>query len=111
MRIWSLVCISKEDSCPSVLKTITLKASSPPYQGGGFFHGKEDILKATELLREDIINELVDRNWNLDDDSEKYIKPEELLSELNLFNSKSLSFYVIRVFPPSQENFQQYYKL
>ncbi len=89
--VWAFQRVCKEDMCPDTIKTVFLKQDS-------------DILDATEALKIKILQEIYDR---CDDPEEVPDDPECLLNYINnRFNCRSLSYFVVRIFPSCEENLQ-----
>lgn len=92
--VWALQCVCKEDMCPDTIETVFLDKEST-------------ILDATKALKLTIHQEIYDR---CDADEERPDDPESLLEYLTYwFNSRSLSYFVVRIFPPSKYNLQKDY--
>lgn len=86
ISVWALQSVSKDNIlCPETIDSVML-----PFIA--------NILDATKKFSAKIITELVDRGVEVE---EGEISPEKLLKMLGEFNSRSLSFFVVRIHPPS----------
>jgi hypothetical protein len=95
--VWALQSVSKEDSYPHTHQTIFLPKTA-------------DILAATKILQEDIKQEYYNRASVEGSKMIDAVKtPKQMLQFMNEQNDRSLSYYVVRIYPPSQKNLQREY--
>ena len=95
--VWALQCVCKEDSYPNTLFTVFLPLEA-------------NMMDATKIMAEDIKQEYYDRT---DDEGAKDIdklkNPKKILHFMNYNNNRSLSYYVVQIYPPSKYNLQKEY--
>lgn len=87
--IWSLISIGKEGGV-DIHHTVFLNRDS-------------DILEATSSMSEEIWQELADHGYDI---PEEPPYPGHILHTLNETNNRSLSYYVVQVYPPGSNDIQ-----